>query len=173
MNAFTSRLKTKNQKLLFAQSLTLLIGSFIGWREVISEINYFCEANNVGLGGLTSFSGNLTTNPILTPCFWGSIAFVVALIWSIYIFWLSDKTKKLKNQAKLFILLIGSVIFAWANTAYTFYKFYGNSTGTDHFGCPADRIDDPWTTACFMGATAFLIAFWFALVYRRTSKSKD
>lgn len=163
----------KNNKYIAVQTLVLLVGSIIGWREVISEINYFCNSNGFGLGGLTSFSGTITTNPALTPCFWGSIAFVIATIWSGYILFQKSETKQIAQMKKIFWLLLGASIFALANTGYTFYKYYSGNEGSPNFGCPAERIVNPFTTACFMGATAFTIALVTNLLYKRSLKKNN
>ena len=78
-----------------------------------------------------------------------------------------------KQENKLIWLLIGSTIFAWANTGYTFYKYISKESGTDFFGCPADKIDNPFTTACFMGASAFLVSLIFGWLYLRSLKNSD
>lgn len=163
----------RKNKFIIGQTIFLFIGSIIGWKEVISEINYYCNANGFGLGGLTSFSGTITTNPALTPCFWGSIAFVVATIWSIAILMQKSKNKQVEQMKKIFWLLLGSSIFALANTAYTFYKYYSGNEGSPNFGCPAERIVNPFTTACFMGATAFTLALITNILYKRSIKKKD
>ena len=161
-----SKSKPLNKPILL-QTITLAVGSFIGWREVIAEVNYYCDANAFGIGGLTSFSGTLTTNPILTPCFWGSIAFVIALVWSLMILFNKSVKWQKVQMRNIFWLLLGATIFAWTNTSYTFYKYYADNPGIPYFGCPAERIDNPFTTACFMGATAFLVALIINIFYKR------
>lgn len=154
--------KPYNKKIyLWLQALALTIGSIIGWVTVVREIDYFCDVQGTGLTGITSFTGNITTNPIATPCFWGSIAFVVALVWTIYLLLQHDRAKLIWHQTRLIWLLAGSTIFALSNNLYTFYKYYSQSTGTDYFGCSIDNIGNPFVTACNAGFLAFLLALIF------------
>ncbi len=165
-------LKQRPQQLLFGQTLALVVGGFIGWREVFSDFGVYCNQEGVSVRSLTSFSGEFTTNPLFTPCFWGSVAFIIAFVWSVKILLNKKKKSQRESEKKLTWLLIGSVIFAWVNTAYTFYKYYSREAGTGHFGCPIEKIDNPLTTACFQGATAFLVVLVFALIYLKTTKKK-
>jgi hypothetical protein len=163
----------KDRYLLVLQALALLGGSIVGWVTIIREVDYFCEVQGTGLSGLTSFSGTLTTNPIATPCFWGSIFFLIALGWTIYLLFVSDSQKTLWHQTRLVWLLVGSTLFAAANNVYTFYKYYSNNSGTDHFGCPANKIENPFMTACFAGGVAFLLALIFGYLYLKRLRSKS
>jgi len=97
-------------------------------------------------------------NPVTTPCFYGSIAFVVSLILAI--------RKKLKE---LFYLLVFGTIFAWTNFFYEVYKFY-STTGvkTSCSGVPTDSV---FMTPCFFGSLIYLLALVTILFMRYYKKN--
>lgn len=99
-------------------------------------------------------------NPITTPCFYGAFAFLVSLIYSIRIHRHTSENYA-RHLKYLIYILIGSNIFAWVNNAIIFYKYY---TPSDKIGCSGRPIDNPFTTACFIGASIFLTALITALV---------
>jgi hypothetical protein len=106
---------------------------------------------------------------MITPCFFGAIGFLVALIWSIYIYrQIADKQKI--QQQRLTYLLIGGSIFAWTVNALEIFKFYNRPEWTPTVGCSGQLVTNPFFTPCFIGACLFLTAMIFSLIVINKSK---
>ena len=131
-------MKTKLQNLL---TIILAGGSVFAWYTVFNDFVRFQRI----YGSIFRIENCSIPNPILTPCFYGAVAFVVALILSIK-----------RKEKPLFYLLIGGTIFAWSNFGYEVYKFYV-STGVKT-SCAGVITDNVFTTPCFYGASIYLIA---------------
>ncbi len=69
-------------------------------------------------------------------------------------------------------ILVGGITFSWSTLANQFITFY-NTYGT-LFRIKDCSIPNPVTTACFYGAIAFVVAFFwsFLLLLRTTVKSQ-
>lgn len=167
--------KSKNHtsNWLYFQLVALIAGTTIGWWSVAAEVKSFCAAEGGGLTKLTSFSGTVETNPLLTPCFYGSIVFLVSLIWTLAI--INNKTKdwRLRQQSRLVKLLWFGAIFALVNNIVTFWKFYGDTDSGPPLGCDPDKITNPYWTACFMGLVAFTAASIAGSMYLRSISAKS
>lgn len=140
--------------LLFLQTTVLTGGTVFAWYTVFGD---FARFFNYG-GKLLQFSGCTYPNPLATPCFYGSIAFLVALSLSFLIL----STKAIKLQKYLSLLLLGGSIFAWSMVAKEFYKFNHIKTGA-YIGCTGLTASSPIFTPCFTGASIFFIAFVLSL----------
>lgn len=134
-----------NKKILFyLQSLILLAGTIFAYSTIYTDFKRF-------------YSLNCTTiNPIFTPCFYGAFAFLVGFVLSV----------KRNQQRNLNYLLIAGTIFAWGNFAYELIKFYSAKV-VEKTSCSGVPTQNPFTTACFYGATIFLAALITALMIRR------
>jgi hypothetical protein len=151
---------------LILQAVALAAGNYVGWSTIIREVDIYCSQTGRGLWGLTDFSGGLTSNPLISPCFWGSIVFLIALAWTLSLL-LEKKTKQLQiNIHRLWWLLLGGTIFALANNVPVIYKFYTRPTGSFK-SCSADAVTNPFFTSCFLGFSAFLAAFVFVIFAKR------
>lgn len=76
-NIFSSRVK-KQQKLW----LILLAGTAFGWVNFGFSLFKFYAAD---VGEQVTCSGVPTDNPFLTPCFWGSVIYLIAFLLSWFI----------------------------------------------------------------------------------------
>jgi hypothetical protein len=65
------------KKLIIAQFIILLLGTIFAWTNFIIELVAWIGKKNCTLG--CAVSG---TNPFLTPCFYGALFFLIALILS-------------------------------------------------------------------------------------------
>jgi hypothetical protein len=139
-------MKSKLQKLL---TIILFGGSIFAWYTVFNDFSRFQRI----YGTIFRIENCSVPNPVTTPCFYGAIAFVIALILSIK-----------KNEKPLYILLIGGTIFAWSNFAYEVYKFYA-STGVKT-SCAGVITNNVFTTPCFYGACIYLLALITIKYYR-------
>ncbi len=119
-------------------------------------------------GTLFKIADCVTPNPVTRPCFYGSLAFVVAFAWTLSLLRSSDLGRGLRW---LTIFLVGCVLFALSNLSLELYRFYAAPVGSA-IGCSGAVIQNPYATPCFVGSTLFvaslatcLLAFWLS---RRT-----
>lgn len=158
--------KTKTM-FLSLQALALAAGNYVGWITIFKEIGVYCGTQDGGLWALISFSGDNATNPLLSACFWGSLVFLIALIWTARLFFEKNVQKFKLQMRRLWWLLLAGSLFALANNIPLFYKFYTQSSGNVG-ACSADTVTNPYLTSCFLGFAAFLLATVFASAVRRS-----
>lgn len=152
------------KKIYLAQSVWLLMGTIFAWFTVISDFTRFYNI----YGDITRISNCVTPNPVTTPCFYGAFAFLGAFIWSLFIN-KSSRPKKIINQKKLHILLIGSTIFALSNLALEIYNFYFSSASTQ-MSCSGVPSDNIFVTPCFIGSMFFLGSLIISWITKRNNR---
>lgn len=152
---------------LYAQLLALMAGNYIGWSTIFKEVRSYCKSESNGFGALLSFSGTTEKNPLLTPCFWGSIAFLISFAWTLSIIAEKNQSNKQTSHKKLVILLAGGTLFALVNNLPIFYKYLTQPTGVV-LSCSVDKITNPWLTSCFLGFSAFALAFMASFIAQKT-----
>lgn len=148
-------------KLFKIQSFVLLAGTIFAWYTVYSDFSRFYHI----YGTITKIKGCFIPNPVTTPCFYGSFAFLAAFIWSLFIL-KKKQGEKIIQEKRLKILLIASTIFAWSNFFLEMFKFYTSKAGTQ-VSCSGIPTDNIFLTPCFMGSTIFLIALIISLIIIR------
>lgn len=130
---------------------------FAGYNFVEVTLRYLSAG-----GSMTQWhmAGGLI-NPLLTPCFYGFIAFVIAWVWTMGL-----RTKfDAGSQSNLVWLLTAAAIFAWGNYGYTLGKLYLGKTC--NLGCQAGYFGIPQFTTCLVGAVIFTLALVVAVRLKR------
>ena len=155
---------------LSLQALALVWGNFVGWTTIFRDVQIFCTNEAKGLEALLSFTGNVTTNPLLTPCFWGTLSFTLSLAWTIRLLLTKNEEKRRNEYKKLLILLIASTLFALVNNVPLFYRFYTTPKGTATSCSPGKLLTNPFLTSCFFGLSAFTLATLSALGGKKFTK---
>jgi hypothetical protein len=120
------------KNLIAIQSLVLFFGTIFAWAALFRQ-----------------FSGT-GPNPFLTACFYGSVAFLVALFWSVRVY----QRPAFPGERRLRNFLLFCVVFAATVVAYeavVFYKLF--SVGTNAFICTPGV--PPLETPCFTGLLFF------------------
>ena len=140
------------KKLSNLQFYTLLAGTIFAFATVVIDFVRFYGYE----GTLLKLSDCVVPNPVLTPCFYGAFAFLLALFWANQVRNMSGE-KQVKKQKNLFHLLIAGNIFAWSNFLYIVYKFF-KAKGQAFVGCSGVITENPLTTPCFLGSLFFLLA---------------
>jgi hypothetical protein len=153
--------QNKVKTILVLQAVALAAGNYVGWTTIAREITAYCNQFDGSLWRLTDFSGNLTDNPLTSACFWGSVAFAVSLVWTVWVIFMKDIEKVKAHVSRLWWLLLGGTLFALANNIPILYNFYTHPGGASS-ACSAGLITNPYLTSCFLGFIAFLTAFIFA-----------
>lgn len=155
-----------NSMLLKVQVGVLAIGTVFSWTTLVFNYSRFFASG----GHVLELSGCAVTNPIMTPCFYGALAFLAAFVWAIIIL-RSDPGTVLKKQLALQWLLVAGTLFAWGNFAYEVYRFMLPQTAASAFSCPsADEVINPLMTACFFGALIFLSALLVSILNIRAHR---
>ncbi|MHB0865627.1 MAG: hypothetical protein ACYC1Y_01875 [Minisyncoccota bacterium] len=140
---------THTRKLLVSQALMLLLGAMYAWSKLVPQISNFQSA----YGTLFRFSDIAIPNPLATACLYGSIAFLVALFWSLTVY----QKPSLVSERRLRNFLLLCVVFAasvFLSEVAAYYKLF--ATGISVTCSPGVT---PFKTPCFYGMIFFIGAF--------------
>jgi len=148
----------KNRQLLAVQIIVILAGTIFAWYTVIGD---FVRYYNIETS-IFKFNDCLAPNPLMTTCFYGALAFLAALIWSIAILKMPQEKQKMR-QKRLIVLLVAGTIFAWSNFTFELVKFL-NAENQPITGCSGNFVANPFTTVCFYGALFFSAGLIASLV---------
>jgi hypothetical protein len=152
--------------ILKVQVAVLAIGTSFSWITLVFDYRRFFASGGHVLG----ISGCAVTNPIITPCFYGALAFLVAFAWALAIL-RSAPEAVLKRQRGLHLLLAAGTVFAWGNFAYEVYRFMQPQPAASAFSCPAgEAAVNPLMTPCFYGALIFLTALVVSVLIVRAHR---
>ncbi|MBP9738330.1 hypothetical protein KBD20_01440 [Candidatus Saccharibacteria bacterium] len=143
---------------LVVQAVALSWGNFVGWSTIYRDVQVYCLNEAKGLDALLSFSGSVTTNPLLSPCFWGTLSFTACLLWTLRLLLMKDTQKRAREHKHLLTLLMASTAFAAVNNVPLFYRFYTTPRGTAASCSVGKLMTNPFATSCFYGFSAFLLA---------------
>lgn len=152
------------KKFAALQTLILASGSIFAWYTVFGDFKRFLNAG----GEILNFSGCRFPNPLVTPCFYGAIVFLIALVVSLAVI-LGGAKNPLPKQRFLNWLLFAGTIFAWSNFGYEMYKFYQPHT-EPLLSCSGTLAKHPIYTPCFTGAIIYLAAFIISLIIIKALK---
>lgn len=132
--------------LLGLQSIILFCGTIFAWSKLIPQFIAFYAT----YGTFLRFSDCVVPNPFMTACLYGSLAFVVALYWSVRLYLAPSATSErwLRNFLVFCVAFAGSVVLS---EAAEYYKlFTGSVSVTCTPGVP------PLETPCFVGMLFFI-----------------
>lgn len=146
------------KKFFCLQSLVLLAGTVFAGYTIAGDFVRFYHL----YGTVFRLKDCAFPNPVLTPCFWGGWAFLIALVWSFLIMRMPGDRQKI-HQKYLVYLLIAGTIFGWANFGYGWVKFLANQ-GRPTVGCSGQVTANPFTTPCFFGSLFFTASLASAVV---------
>ena len=127
----------------------LLTGSAIAWSTVTLGFVRFYRVE----GTILKFTNCALPNPLATPCFYGAVAFLIVVLWSVTL--ARRPAPEARSYRYLWWLLLASTVFGWSNVAYEFWIWNQSETGT-MVSCTADTISSPLQSPCLYGSTMFL-----------------
>jgi hypothetical protein len=142
-----------------AQVIIIAAGTLFAWYTVIIDFMRFFDFH----GTVFKIKDCIIPNPVTTPCFYGAIGFLVALIWSFKILKKISDRKSLHQQSYLTWFLLGGTIFGWANVALLIQRFLA-SQGKPAIGCSGQLMTNPLTTPCAYGAALYFAALVMSLL---------
>ena len=140
-------------------SVFLAAGTLFAWWNVFIKFQLFFDAGY----SITQFRNCSVPNPLGTACFYGAICFALAFVLSVMI--VKDTAKEQLKKILHWILIAGT-LFAWSNFAWQFKKFADNDFQPTT-GCTATIVNNPFETACFIGAVLFLSSLLISLLIKR------
>ncbi|HET9764661.1 MAG TPA: hypothetical protein VFR50_14165 [Casimicrobiaceae bacterium] len=142
-----------NRRLLQVQTAILAAGTVFSWTTLVLDYRRYFAAD----GQVFQLSGCAVSNPLVTPCFYGAIAFVAAFAWAVAI--LRGRAERAPaRQRGLHWLLAAGTLFAWGNFAYEVYQYLQPQSPPSAFSCPPLGAANPLTAPCFYGAIIYLSA---------------
>jgi hypothetical protein len=148
---------------LKVQVALLALGTASSWITLVVDYRHFFASG----GRVLEISGCAVANPIVTPCFYGAVAFLAAFVWAIAILRSSPEAIS-KRQRGLHWLLAAGTVFAWGNFGYEAYRFLRSQPAPSAFTCPAgESVANPLLTPCFYGALIFLTTLVVSTLVRR------
>lgn len=146
------------KKMLYFQSFVLFSGTVFAWSQLIPQITQFYSL----YGTVFRVRDCIVPNPFLTACFFGSLAFIVALLWSLRL--LRNPVHKQQRYLKNFLLFC--VFFAGSVLLYEFADFYKLiPAGGIPISCSPGIA--PWKTPCFFGMIFFVTAYVASIINTR------
>lgn len=141
-----------NKKLLLAQTILLAAGVVYSWSKVVNQFQTFYAK----YGAIFRVKDCTYPNPLVTACFYGAVAFLLAFAWSLKIY--LDKEPQLVCEGRLRWFLLFGVCFALSVIAFEFilyYKIYRPAGPI--IACQPGVF--PLKTPCFVGFNIYLIGF--------------
>ncbi len=139
--------------LLKLQVAVLAAGTVFSWVTLAFDYRRFFASG----GQVFELSGCAVANPLVTPCFYGALAFLLAFGWSVLI--LRARADEVSGKlGRLRLLLVAGTLFAWGNFVYVVYR-YVQAKPASVFTCPpGEPAVYPLTAPCFYGALIFTAA---------------
>lgn len=152
-------------KKYFAVIIAVLIGGgLFAWYQVITGFIKFYGIYQT----LFRIKDCALPNPVTTPCFYGAIGFIVAIIWAVKIYRKSVISRK--DVLYFTYFMIGCTIFGFSNVVNEFYLFSKATSGTIT-GC-SGLITNPWQSPCLIGSSFYLLALLISVVSLKISKNQ-
>jgi hypothetical protein len=140
--------------LLKAQVAVLALGTVLSWFTLLTDYRRFFAAG----GHVFEVSGCAAANPLVTPCFYGALAFLAAFLWAVAVLRSAPETT-MRHQRGLNWLLTAGTVFAWGNFGYEVYRFSQPQPSVSAFSCAKEAaVVNPLMTPCFYGAITYLAA---------------
>jgi hypothetical protein len=156
-----------DKSLLKVQVAVLALGTAFSWFTLSIDYRRFFAAG----GHVLELSGCAVANPLVTPCFYGAVAFLAAFLWAVAVL-RSAPGVMTSRQRGLNGLLIAGTVFAWGNFAYEVYRFSQPQPAASAFSCPkGEAAVNPLMTPCFYGALIYLTALVVSLLILRARAS--
>jgi hypothetical protein len=149
------------------QVALLVIGVMFSWLTLLFDYRRFFAAG----GHVLEVSGCIVANPLMTPCFYGALAFLAALLWALSVHRATPEAM-IQRQRGLNWLLAAGTVFAWGNFAYEVYRFTQPKPSTSAFSCQKEAVlVHPLMTPCFYGAVIYLAALAVSMLILRSRAS--
>lgn len=151
----------KIRNLLLLQSVVLLGGTIFAWSKLLPQFGNFQAI----YGTIFRFRDCVIPNPLATACFYGSMAFIFATVWSFFVW--NNSSHFHERYLRNFLLFC--VVFAGSVVSYEFadyYKLFGANSVI--ITCTPGLF--PLLTPCFTGLIFFLTSYIISIFATRRLK---
>ena len=129
----------------------LVVGAAIAWSTSILAMTRFYGSE----GTLLRFTNIGVPNPMITPCFWGAVAFLVALGSAAFLYSRIGHANPVGGYRTLSWFLVACVLFGWGNVGYEWWSLNQSETGSI-IGCTAGPMTSIFQSPCVYGSVMFL-----------------
>ena len=137
-------------------------GTLFAWFTVVADTRRFLSHG----GRLLSLGASAFPHPAVTPCFYGAIVFLVALMVAAHV--LAAASGGAGRLQRILIWILGAgTAFGWINVTIQVVRFYCRPAGTPFTACSGVESPNPFFTACTMGSMLYLLSLLMALHTRR------
>ena len=155
------------KKYLLAQTFILATGVIYSWSRVVIQFQTFIAK----YGTIFRIKDCTYPNPMVTACFYGAVAFLLAFAWSMKIY--LDKEPKLICEKRLRWFLLFGVCFAASVLTFEFLLFYKViKLSGPIIACSPGVF--PLKTPCFVGMNLFLVGYLLAVfITRKANKPHE
>ena len=157
-------MKLELKKLLLIQGLLLVGGTVFAWSRLIPKFQDFYAT----YGTLFRFRDCTLPNPMATACFYGSLAFIFALIWAFMVI----QKPTLVSQRRLRNFLLFCVVFAGSVVTYEILDYYKLIPATGVIVSCTPGLN-PLLTPCFYGLLFFSAAFITSVFATRQLRAQE
>ncbi|MFA7302399.1 MAG: hypothetical protein WC030_01485 [Candidatus Paceibacterota bacterium] len=149
--------------LLGIQVAILFVGTVFAWSKLIPQLTNFYAL----YGTFFRVSDCVVPNPFVTACLYGSLAFIVALFWSVRVYVAPSYTSEryLRNFLVFCVAFAGSVVLSEAGEYYHWYSSTVSVTCSPGVS--------PLATPCFTGLIFFLITCLISVVATGKQRQSD
>jgi hypothetical protein len=153
---------------LRVQVALLALGTAFSWFTLVIDYRRFFAAG----GRAFEISGCAVANPLVTPCFYGAVAFLAAFVWALVILRSAPGVVPARQRGLNWLLASGTV-FAWGNFAYEVYRFSLPQPGASAFSCPKEEaVTQPLMAPCFYGALIYSAALAVSMLILRDRSTR-
>jgi hypothetical protein len=140
----------------------LVAGGLIAWSTTILALTRFYASE----GTLLRFDNIGIPNPMITPCFWGAVGFLVALAWAGSLYSRTRRANPVVGYRMLGWFLVACVLFGWSVVGYESWRLNQSATGSI-IGCMAEPMTSIVQSPCLYGSSMYLAALVAAQLVAR------
>lgn len=135
------------------QVVLLYAGTVFAWYNVyLSFVAFY-----INEGSILKFQNCSVANPLLTPCFWGALGFLVAAIWVSWIFLQTQLGLVKLHQRRIIFFLIACTVFGFGNVIWEAFTL-NQASGGQILACGGKTISSVFQSGCFYGSIIFLLS---------------
>jgi hypothetical protein len=142
----------------------LAIGALVAWSTTILALTRFYGSE----GTLLRLDNIGIPNPVITPCFWGAVAFLIAVPWAGSLYSRLGRANPVGGYRMLGWFLVACVLFGWSVVGYESWRLSQSATGSI-IGCTAAPMTSIFQSPCLYGSSMYLASLVAAYIVVRTS----
>ncbi len=147
---------TRFKIIIIYQVAILLAGMVFVWEKFLSQLVHF----ETVYGTIFRIQGNTIPNPFLTPCFLGSLGYLVAVFLAVRLM----QSPAVQRARYLRNFLLAAVLFGVSVISIEAAQYYHVIGGVSVSCTPGAS---PWATPCFAGTIIFIVSYIISIFIAR------